>query len=263
MKQLLKINLKQILTKICVIGALVLAFFGTINFSSVKAEELPVFSEEVKVYSWYQEIYKLPDTIDKSFWFENRIMKDDTFAGRWYRFKKTSSTIVMFNVRYKFNDELRHTSVMYYSDQNRIAFGRFSIEYKEVVINEETYLEFYIPETFDCKYRLDGYSTVYEDYFDNTYSIIYYNSLADVVTLSEFEELEFEITQGEVETPENSIVESEEDLNFIEKIGEKVSEFFNFSDANLLLVGSLTLLSGLIVVALLIFLLYFFVFRKL
>lgn len=274
MKELSKINLKLILTRIFAVIVFAIAIFGALNLSTVRAEELPADApateettpeDEILILNWYSQVFKLPNSYNKNNWVESEITataeQKDSYAGRWFRLKKPQKTeeCHLFNVQFTTNGVLKSEGISYNIDMEKITFSRFSVEYLPVVIDNEIYLEFYIPETFDQKSAIaSAIDTVYHDYFDTSYVITYKNPKCDVVFITE------PVTPEEPETPEepgNGNVsdkvwdefdgdgsEAEHEYGFVEKVGAVVCDVFNITDASILAVGWVTIVCFAVIV---------------
>ena len=274
MKELSKINLKLILTRIFAVIVFAIAIFGALNLSTVRAEELPADApateettpeDEINIYLWYEEIFKAPDSFNKNTWVQSSLNAGQPFAGQWYRFYigNLVETTVLFNVQYSQNGQLGFKSISYLPSTGELRFGSFCIEYNSFVIDDQyTCIEFYMPEKFDHKYCFEGYlDTVYHDYFDVTYNTTYVNPMGNRLFIISDPN---PVVPEEPETPEepgNGNVsdkvwdefdgdgsETEREYGFIEKVGAVVSDILNIEDAHVVSVGWVTIVSFAVIV---------------
>ncbi len=221
------------------------------DLGSVSDEPIePEIPSDVLVLEMYAEVFNVPNRNSKTNWKKTNITIDEsnkaTYAGRWFRWEKPTTTLdnKAIDIQFTTNGLIKSESVVFDLETEKIILGRFSIEYNSVVYDGKVYLEFYLPKTFELKSCITGsLENVYEDYFDKTYVITNKNDNANIVFISAPTN-----TGGSSSNNGSSNSDTEtEEYSGIEKIGAVVCEILNIEDKSCLAVGWTTIVLGVII----------------
>ncbi len=259
------------LKHLVVILTVILTLITTVLSSSlVLAEEPSTMDDDyVEPIKWLQQMFELPDKSDKSDWIVSDISVGDYYSGKYYRVKKPTSDNVtksILTVYMLVNTTMTPYVIKYDSAQDKVIFGRYSVEFQTVDYDGVTYLEFYIPKTYDKKVCVDpDFDTIYHDYFNDTFTVKKSYTDTKVITAPANKPIEPEVpgdvTDEPVVEPDEPIVEPDEPLDednsivvvqkngFIEMVGNTTIKVFRINNVSPFNVGIITLcvLGGLVV----------------
>lgn len=227
-------------TKYCDSGFTIYSF----DLGSVSDEPIePEIPNDVTILEMYAEVFNVPNRNSKTNWKKTNITIDEsnkaTYAGRWFRWEKPTSTLdnKAIDIQFTTNGVIKSESVVFDLETEKIILGRFSIEYNSVVYDGKIYLEFYLPKTFELKSCVAGsLDNIYEDYFDKTYVITNKNDNANIVFISAPTN-----TGGSSSNNGSSNATEAEEYSGVEKIGAVVCEILNIEDKSCLAVGWTTI----------------------
>ncbi len=242
------------------------SYGATSEITNVYADVEEITYMQIEVIDWLQQMFKMEDKTDRSHWTARELTVGESYAGKYFRFKKpdpsVTSSLSLFTAYMIVNDVSTPYTVRYKTADDQIIFGRYTVEYKSVVYDDEIYLEFYLPESYNKKVAVrPKLNEVYHDYFDATSSRI--GQIKNEVLV-----LEEPIMDNEPETPPTQEPDGEGDEGsdeeddqseektgcgaFFEDAGAVLSEVFKIENTNFTALGIVGIVAVALVVIMLI-----------